>query len=99
MAKPVKYIIRNSSESTNGYVVLTVQQIEMLRLLAEGFEQGNIGNTFSLRAGTTHNYFTFLNEITDCHNPQGLVGWAFKHAVLLPVDRKIIINPSLEIFV
>ena len=95
MPKPKKYFIKKGNEETGEDVFLSGLQIEMLRLLAEGYKQARIGEKLFRGAKTTHNYFTFLNEIAGCHNPQGLVGWAFKHKILLAESRKIFINPNL----
>lgn len=98
MVAPNKYIIKKGNEETDEDVLLTDRHLKMLLLLAQGYTQRKIAEKISRGKVTAHNIFTLLNEITGSHNPQDLVGWSFKYAVLLPVDRKIIVNPNLEIF-
>jgi hypothetical protein len=89
------WIVPNGNpNSEDRHVKLCKLDIDIFLLEAKDFKKAKISVELFESIKCIHNHRLGVNAKTGVRFPSGRVGWAFKHGVLIIIDREIVISPD-----
>jgi predicted DNA-binding protein (UPF0251 family) len=89
-----KFFVTTSNSDPNNEIIISEEQIKLIYLESKGYNQQDAADFCGISRGTAHNALTDFDAQSNCHNAQGRVGWAIRHAVLIIENDQIVIAPQ-----